>query len=107
MTLYVRELVGDIEEILGKKMDSADASANHHDLKRISNQGQEKIANKLIQLINISIALAKMRKNLEEETTEEITNTKDKQKTTNKKIAKLVEFNIEVKDDKNKTLNES
>ena len=107
ISLYVRELVGDIEEILGKKMQSEGAAANQQDLKRIHNSEQEKISTKLVPLINISISLANMRLNLEKNEPEEIENSKNQQKKTINKAAKLNEFKLEVMEVKTNTMNET
>ena len=107
MSLYVRELVGDIENILGKKMENKGDNVSHEDLKRIHVSEKEKISTKLIQLIKISMSLANMRKSLEKNEPEEIENSKNQQKVANVKTAKLQEFNLEVTEENNKTLNES
>ena len=48
MSLYVRELVGDIENILGKKMENKGDNVSHEDLKRIHVSEKEKISGKVM-----------------------------------------------------------
>ncbi len=107
MSMYVRELVGDIENILGKKMENKGDNINQEDLKRIHSSEKKKISSKLIQLIKISMSMANMRKSLEENEPEKIENPKNQQKVANVKSAKLQELNLEVTEERNKTLNES
>ena len=53
------------------------------------------------------MSLANMRKSLEKNEPEEIENSKNQKKVANVKTAKLQEFNLEVTEENNKTLNES
>lgn len=107
MALYLKELVSDIEEIVGKELVSEGTIVNQQDLKRIHNSEQEKISRKLIQIINISISFANMRLNLEEKGQNEIEHSTNQQKKTNKNAAVLEDFELQVINEKINSMSET
>jgi len=104
ITLYVDDLINDIEKLLGKELNFSGDSLNMNDLKNASSGEQEKIAKKLIQLIKMSISLANMRKELEEKESAYNEPQVEKNEQKSKTIPKLEDFNIEVKSEETEPL---